>query len=416
MPSLKSLIPNRYNNPSMIISVIIIAVTVGNFIDALQHLNFTGYGPTEFFINFQGGYVRRGLLGELLYRFVGLTGIPPLSCILVFCTLFYVATLAFFVVAFRRRGYCWWLIFSPFLLGMNNCFIRKDFVLALNFVAIVALLAQADGSLWRKAVATGIALWSLMLHEAFIFYGGIFTILLLISASRNKAGNWVMAATIVLLFLINSAFKGSEAHVAAIYHSWETLLGSAMERPFNGNSIEALGWQLIPTLRTHLVCNFYVDNSPAGLLFQPLAVCAGYYLLTNFLAIYRGPQAVYGQEQRRSLSTLLIMAFIFLLPMILGLSCDYGRLFQYGGATAFTVFLLVSPERVKSFTPKIISRAADGVNAFIDRWMRPNKVTILLVLLLAAPMSMFSFDPAIIFRYSIYGSLSHLGYLLMAIL
>lgn len=396
--------PSRYTNPSTLISILIIISVITNFLIAWDvNSNISSYGVTEFLINFQGGFVRRGAVGEIYYHIISATGLPVITPIYIFCALCYLATLAFFFMKFKRRNYCWWLILCPFFLGMNYFFVRKDFIIYLNFIAIVALLSSENVNLIRKTVATLLAMWTIFLHEAFIFYGGVFTILLLISNNRKSAVNWVLAFLIIASFLLNSYFKGSVENATAIRNSWNALPDVSLADTPN-NSIGAIGWTTMHAIKIHLCSNFVNNWTFGGVLLLPINLFFSYYIVTTFLSLFKGNKATYGTEERNNLSALYLMGLICLIPMFTVLSCDNGRLYQYASVTAFTCFLLLSSTKIKSIIPACITNWTLKINSFIDRWFKPNKIVLTAVLLFVA-QAPCGFSPSENFSLSIWGAI-----------
>ncbi len=127
------------------------------------------YEFSEFLINFQGGFVRRGLLGEILFWFTSTTGINPQITISIICALFYIGVTWFFFVKFKERGYRWWLLLSPFMCGFVVYVIRKDFILYAVVIGMMYLIRDGSPALWKRIVALFLASFGLMLHEAFMF-------------------------------------------------------------------------------------------------------------------------------------------------------------------------------------------------------------------------------------------------------
>jgi hypothetical protein len=98
---------------------------------------------TEWLINYQGGFVRRGLPGELLFSLNKYTGISTYVVILVISVSSYILLVLFIYNSFKTSGYP--IIILPFVyfLGgpiINDFLIRKDVLLILIFIAAVRLL------------------------------------------------------------------------------------------------------------------------------------------------------------------------------------------------------------------------------------------------------------------------------------
>jgi hypothetical protein len=71
----------------------------------LQGQTKEGWNITEWLINYQGGFVRRGLPGEMLYQISHHFGITPYYIIVFVCLLLYVSLTIFFCVSYKKKGY-----------------------------------------------------------------------------------------------------------------------------------------------------------------------------------------------------------------------------------------------------------------------------------------------------------------------
>ena len=88
-----------------------------------DHVSFN---YTEFLINYRGGFVRRGILGEPLYQLCLHTGISPFPVIIVFSIAIFAIVAAFFIRQFKMKDYSYWLLLCPLFYGHVMNIIRKD--------------------------------------------------------------------------------------------------------------------------------------------------------------------------------------------------------------------------------------------------------------------------------------------------
>ncbi len=155
-----------------------IAVLAAGLLVSGLHLLRTGVMWTlaDWLINYQGGFVRRGLLGEVAFRVSALTHAPLLATVLAFGVLAYL-TFFMLVWSFVRplRWNFWYLllIFSPvtlqFPLVSTSAFHKEIFLFA-SFAGLLQLLRarHSDAVLvpYMSAVGTGCVLT----HEPFVLY------------------------------------------------------------------------------------------------------------------------------------------------------------------------------------------------------------------------------------------------------
>ena len=115
------------------VSVIMLVFVTLNFICFFNNVKGNPYWindffSTEFLISYQGGFVRRGLLGEIIYHFYCFTGFDILYIIFTISLIAYLLVLIFFFRYFIKKKLNWWLILSPFLCGFIWNIVRKDYM------------------------------------------------------------------------------------------------------------------------------------------------------------------------------------------------------------------------------------------------------------------------------------------------
>lgn len=352
---------------------------LGNtYICATKYYDLNGFQFTEWLIDYEGGFVRRGLAGELLHAFCKVTGLWPPGVIAAVCVVCWLGVVLFFFREFRREGCCWWLLFSPFFLGHTNDIIRKDYLSYLLIIGIFTLLRGGTERGWRLLGATVLAVLGVFVHEAFIFYG---CPLLLLALWRGK-GNVVLRGLCALLILGSFAlmclYKGDAGVAQSVARSWDPLLGEGQVRADVLNSINALGWDTLTTMRAHLGINLGDSEFYVGIFYQPLVLAGWFVLMSGFLRVFpvRGPLA--GHE--RDLSALLLLSAGCLAPMFFGLSCDMIRVYQYATVSSFAAWLLLSPQMLEKILPSGLLRLSARLYGAMERRVRPGKAVMLVLL------------------------------------
>lgn len=122
-------------------------------------------------INYRDGFVRRGLLGEVIRFFSGATGISVIIVIQTICVRALVFVICYFFRRFYKMDLNWWIIASPLLCGTAFFFIRKDWMLYALLIGICSLLKNDNPGRKRGAIALVLAIVGLLTHEAFFFWG-----------------------------------------------------------------------------------------------------------------------------------------------------------------------------------------------------------------------------------------------------
>lgn len=358
-------------------------------------------------INYEGGFVRRGMFGQLLFWLSKFTGFSPYWTIVIFCFLAYILVLIFMIKQFHKHKYIWWLMLSPFLLCSFDTFIRKDYLCYIVLIAEIYYL--------RNGLKTNIQCWILallsclgiFLHEAFIFFGVPFVVIVILRSFKGYV-KYLPILFIAVIFLLQCYFHGNNDICANIVDSWNNILPDKPLEHKHNNSIGALGWTTEYAFNYHLKRNFLFDGflesyPKLAILWRIIFYILSYYFITNFLYVFKF-KSDFDDLDRWNVSALYLLLTLCMLPMFLFLSCDNGRLYQYLWIGTFVVVLLLK----RQFVSNIFGDRILGISKYIsdgfNNVVRPNKL-ILLVLLLCFAENLFKINPLAEFYNSPLGSI-----------
>lgn len=349
----------------------------------VAHVTIKGYGITEFLINFEGGYVRRGLLGQLLFWLCDATHLNPVSVILTVSILFFVGVFWFFLRKTIKEGYSWWFLFSGVALGFTVYIVRKDYMEYAVLIGILLLLQSDTGLMVRKTGATILAVFGLLLHEAFFFWGLPIYALIMLQDRKHMCINIMCIFVVCAVFALQCLYKGSETAIFQIINSWNSLSvcnGPLLDyNPYN--SIGALGWQLSDTFMSHLKLNIIGHEGEfIGLFWQPVWMLLIYYFCSNFIFTFHKRDMKHIAERKLAFSAVYVFTLICMLPLFTVLSCDYGRLYQYLTITAFASLLIIPCRRLLALFPKFFLNYVSKFNLFLERLLPPSKRVMILML------------------------------------
>lgn len=349
------------------------------------------YAYTEFLINFQGGFVRRGLLGEILYQIYTWFDYPLTWVITTISYLTFFFVLLFFLYQFHKKRYCWWIIFSPLFLGLTTFIVRKDFLLYAVLIGCQYLLRSTSPTTIKRFCACLLVILALFLHEAFMFWGFPIYALLLLSYRYGKIWNYILIFLPLAIFVILCAHKGSIETAHAIVDSWNSVLSDAPLAKIEENSIGALGWNSIDTFIFHFKKNINALEGGCGIIQLPLYFLGAYYLFTNFLPIFQNSKSFHCASNKLTLSLLYSFVSLCLIPMSTILSCDNGRVFQYASVATFSTFLIIPHNVIMSAFPKWYKHLILKFNIALNHFLPPNK-GLMIILLFFIGMSPVSFS------------------------
>lgn len=386
----------------IIVSFIVLlsyAIRCGHAIYISRAVPWNGYGISEFLISYQGGFVRRGFLGELVFRFCRLSGVSPITIIYTICLTAYLFVLIFFIKKFANFKLNWWLIFTPFLCAYMTDIIRKDFLSYSLIIFIFYIIRKENLNFVKCLYATLICIVGIFIHEAFIFYGFPLMALFILKSDCGRRKYWLLAI-VPVVFLLFCYFKGDKVIVEKIIGSWNNLLGNDIL--VNSKSIAALGWDTKNTFIMHFKANFTSSFfGMFGWVWRIIMFMLIYYFITNFLYVFKG-KSKFNKTDRDIISTLFIISVICLLPMFIFLSCDYGRIYQYAFMSTFITYLLVKNNMILKVVGKTIIKKLSGYNDKMNNILKPKK-WILLVLLLFLSEAPYDLSLRLQFNNSIVG-------------
>ena len=287
------------------------------------------YAATDYLINYQGGFVRRGMIGEVLYQLRLHLGVDPLPVLVVLAVACF-AGLAFMMVrAFRRKGLALYIL--PLVICMGMTFAARD-----------------------KGLGNGL-----------------------------KAVGVIVP---VAMFVVLCSFKGTAEMAQAIHDSWKPFLPEEWGDVPDNNSIAAIGWSAKNTMLMHLWWNYfcyYPDFSVLhGWMVRPVVYLLIFYLLANYPLVFRKADEAECKRDSVNMGRIALFQFVMLLPMFTVLSNDLGRVVCYWTLSSLVFYLLVPAERLEGLFPRFFCRMADGLNAGLSKVLKPTWGRLAMVMLL----------------------------------
>jgi len=370
---------------------------------ASPHNGFHSWEISEWLINYEAGFVRRGLLGQILYALeqvqlydvrVAIKLLYILSSIIILLILYWV---------FKAEGW------SPVLLPTGLClgytlfslWGRKDFLmLALTFAIFLCYRTIITRS--GKRIVPWLLLYilstiQLLTHEASFFF--TYPILMLysygmyrnsnLSWSRSAAKTFIHFLPPIIVMAAVCLFKGDKAIADAIWASWGQVIQvypDASGISNVGSGVQALGWNAISTFAYHFHSAYVgcVSPSPRGIILALFVILSAYYLLTRIDSISMGKSRPKYLDHTL-LSNISLVQFISLLPMFTVLSCDWGRTLPYWILSSLFFYHVFKQETI--CFPACLTKTSQSIQGFIsgNKLLRSPATYLLLVLLTPVP-------------------------------
>lgn len=304
---------------------------------AAKPMTFNDYTITEWLINYQGGFLRRGLMGSLVLSLWEHFRVPPVQIIVVLCLAAF-ATLAFYLWHLAKDQVPRWVLFTTPLLGypvfINGIMLRKDILVALAITVIFHLFIRSrfKGADWIAALIFSLLV---LTHEVSFFLAFpalCCTILLRSYANRLSKQSDLQkfhahfltvpefACLLMPLFtflVVATQGPALPNSIDSIASAWRSAYNPSL--PFPGPA-GAIAWLAKP-LQDGIACSkgtfaMLVHGVPYWLIVV-LSIVSGIILLASTLAIVSPIRAWF-------FALAATLAYIFMLPIFYA-TCDHGR-------------------------------------------------------------------------------------------
>lgn len=313
----------------------------------------SAWALSEWFINYQGGFVRRGLVGEALRTFAYGREVAAVNwLVFLLSTAYFALSGVFAAVAIRSTLAVTLLLAAPFsylwMAFANEYYFRKEILFYIVILACALLFLRwkkTKNQVVRFLVVGTIILSAVVLplvHEAYMFFCGV-PLYAILSATIETSEKRSRAHSItslyvglsLLMFALMTLFKGDSLVSQMI---WASLSDSA-KASLNGDyqsgagAIGAIGW----TTREGVELSARVLASGLGAYYL-FALVLTYLTCTCVFALSRRRPWIDVCLDRTTNAWFLVVVLAFLPLFVLG--WDWGR-WTAGCGTSFLVLLVL---------------------------------------------------------------------------
>ncbi len=319
---------------------------------------------TEWLINYEGGFIRRGFSGQIILAAHERFGIDPYILIVSSCAVFYLVLCYILVKKAYSERFPIILLPGAYLLGgpiVNDFWVRKDVFLLLCFIGVVQAIKSVPK--FRILIINILCIVAILCHESFGFWG-LSTLMFIsslnsaiCSGEKYKINHCVLALASfmpsVFVFCICLYFKGDIDAANTIWTSWENI-------PFPKTgpldmvppaAINGLSWTLAQgmSLTLYLFGKFsYGIYVPLGVLITLMSV---YLIISNApglrdfnsLETTTRSTVVKSFFRKDILAKWLVIQLAVISPLFI-LGWDYGRWIFIWVITALTLYLILPIE------------------------------------------------------------------------
>lgn len=339
----------------ILVCVFLIKIVFDVYCNLHYNYQFEQFGYSDWLINYQGGFVRRGLAGELLFRLYQLHPYPMKATIKAIALITFVFFFCLLLNVFIKEKWSLLTILFPLaLVGANIVNYRRDFLMFLILYAVYYLFFSyySQKKLHKIIFLQGLSVVLILLYEpSFFLFVPILGMITYAVGTQNRTEKisntikmWVLP---IFAMVIVCLWKGGTEEAEVIWNSWEPMF-----RTYNdsdnvvsniGAGVRFLGNDMISTVKYHLSVLFYLEDWPSwsavlSCVFYIVAFPMVYFIVSRTPHLSQNGIEDINPEECMKLGTILLVQFIAMAPMFTVLSCDLGRTIP---SCIYTTFFIV---------------------------------------------------------------------------
>lgn len=368
---------------------------------------YSSFEISDWLINYCGGFVRRGLTGQLLYFAYQIHPYPVRYAILMLYVVGFLLVSWMLVRLLKKRGLSVFIL--PFTICLYYSFTcdliwtRRDYwslliALAIYYQYFKFISISNVISLFIFYVLSAV---TLLIHEASIFYTHLILLLHSVFLTyknyevRNLLRLSLLWLPVLILFIFIIINKGSENVMTSIWESWQPCFQTYPPKsgiiPDVGNGVEFLRRSSYNAIAMHVnlvwLSNFapYIPSWPFNIY---IIVCT-YYLVTRINTIDMKFYKL-GYVNKVLLSNIVILQFILLIPMFGFLSCDLGRVVPYWVISSLFIYCVTVESNNSSLVSiPFVSKISAFMQNKIDGMDFLNKSWLYCLIILTLPLNCY---------------------------
>ena len=353
------------------------------------------YYVSDWMINYQGGFVRRGLIGELLLALEKIKPYNLIHAILIIDVIFYTL---FFVIIFRIFSkYKWSYLAAMFpvaCLTQSMCVYRRDMMMlclcALTFHLFFKYLKEKRKLSLILSVAT-ISLGIIIYEPVFFVLVPVLILQYWYSCGKNKTLNTLFAFSMPLACMaLMCIFRGNVEQGDAIWQSWMPYITQYGYDPSIGKGMAIQFMELgnIEVFKMHIGINFMEKTPLLSVITLAIVFTAVFFLCTHIPQIEN--KTVSCNIYKDTLGRILIFQLLVQLPLFTVLSCDYGRTIPMSIYTSFFLFHYSRQNGIKLNLTPFIEKPAAKVMGWFSKFPLSGNTYFYLAVLLLLPFQLYT--------------------------
>lgn len=286
---------------------------------------------SDLLINYHAGFVRRGLMGDILIFLHDHVGINPIAVAMGLSFLSAITILMYFTRQFKKHGW------NPILLlmgiiGTSICiysptFMRRDLIMMVLIMIPLMLFNRTSFTKWIFT-SNILVIITILLHEVSFFYSVPLLVVIANLRIKNiiKSGLYFIPCCIAM-FLV-CIYKGTTEQCDIIIQTAQNVW--TCDKPFGG-FIGWIGKNPSDAYMMHIGRNFTeIYHYVPAFVVSIFSLIYVVWITTNAVpALYEGDKENLLSDFKLNYTPLLLLQIICMMPVFTILSCDYARLYMY---------------------------------------------------------------------------------------
>lgn len=370
--------------------------------------DYETYEISDWMINYEGGFVRRGLIGQCLLWANHIHSFDIRYAIVLIEAFFYVLFLYLIFKIFNK--YKWSLLGAMFPIVCSTTSLtvyRRDFMmLCLCYLSYKLFFRYLkDNGINSLIISIMIMSVSITIYEPIFFVMVPVLVLQYWNKKKNILNTLFIFLIPILCMVLSCIFRGTDNQVNDIWQSWLPYLSQYVDIQNEniGFAIQFLGLTNQEVFSLHYECTFR-DNMPLWTIITLIIVFSlAYFLCTYVPSVYREGKRLCENIDKYEISKILLFQLFIQLPIFTLLSCDYGRTIPMSLYTSLFIFHMSKMNGYKVYVTNIIGNTSDKIINSLNSYTVFNNPWVYIFTILLFPFHTFA--PSLVYDNIIVHSL-----------
>ena len=368
-----------------------------------NHLDYMNFTISDWMINYEGGFVRRGLIGQILLCIYNIHSYSLIKCITGIYIIGFIILLYLTLNVFKKQGW------SPIIIPSFLCFyygmgwgtqllsVRRDYCILILIYLLFKLYKewQNKGNYYHAITINVLSVIIILAYEPTFFYCiPLLTIITFYNPHKKTTfksrfkETFLLWSTSYIIMTIVCFNKGNNEQVTDIWNSWTECIQAypcGLNTMQIGDGVNFFNKPIIEVLKMHF--DIMWNN-----IFITFPITIYTFACIVYLIIKLNIMDMNIWKLKKINTILLIgilfMQFIFVSPMYGFLSCDFGRTVTCIVISSLFAYHFFNAKPI--IIPQPITKLSILFNSFISRHKIFNNPYFYVFVLFTLPLSAYS--------------------------